>query len=185
MTNPMSLHLCGRGLDSKVKYSNPYKTIKFNQNINQSSISNNKNEISDFLNLNPEKEVKQLKKKDKKKILIKAGKLLAMASVSYLMLGTPVFAQAPTSTPIMPSDIAKIGMYLIAICAMASTILAIILGQLAGGYRMLGKKKEATEWIDNILRGYAQVILMPVVILTIAFVAYLLFGNFQWFAKPF
>jgi hypothetical protein len=173
--NPqMKLNLCGRELDQEVKYNVPHKAIRLNSS---------KKEENNFLTQDLKKEVKGLSLKNKRKMLRICK--LTTASISFFMLGTPVFAQTPGADVIMPTDIMKIGMYLIGICAVASTILAIILGQFAGAYRMMRKKKEATEWTDDILRGYAQTILAPVIIITIALVAYLLFGNFEWFVKPF
>lgn len=167
----MKLNLSAKQLDQEVNYI-PYSQINLDYTNNQS-----------FLICNIEEEVKKLPKK-RKKLLYAVAKSLLISSISSLIIVNPVFA-ATTSVAIMPPDIMKIGMYLIGICATASTVLAIILAQLAGGYRMLMKSKEATEWTTSILKGYTQVILAPVLILAIAFLAYLLFGNSAFFVKPF
>lgn len=117
--------------------------------------------------------------------------LLALAHSPFLvpaMAATEVLIPGSTgSNVIMPKDIITIGLWIIGICAATSSVLAIILTQFAGGYRMLRKenKKAATEWTQEIMKGYTQIVLAPVIILAIAFIAYLFFGNFKWFAKPF
>ncbi|MGM7720520.1 hypothetical protein [Metabacillus sp. Hm71] len=172
----MKLNLSVKELDQEVNYINPYKEINLNESF----------ENQTFLIESIEREVKKLPSK-KKKVLYTIAKATLTASISSLMLVSPVFAATPT-TAIMTTDIMKIGMYLIGICAAVSTILAIILSQLAGAYRMLRKSKEATEWTTDILKGYVQTLLAPVLIITIAFLAYLLFGTSefsQWFVKPF
>ncbi|MFS1518525.1 hypothetical protein V1503_18990 [Bacillus sp. SCS-151] len=139
---------------------------------------------STFLIKNIQKEVVKLNKR-KKKIYKQICQTTIATSGFLFMLVRPVLAATGNPTTIMPSDIAKVGMYLIGICTAASVVLAILLTQLAGGYRMLRKGKEATEWTTDILKGLTQVLLAPVLIITITLVMILLFGNFEWFVKPF
>jgi len=176
----MKLNLSVKNLDQEVNYIKPHKEINLNEQVKNQS----------FLIKTIEKEVKSLSKK-KQKVLLTIAKATLTASISSLILVNPVFAATPLAVPvatgsaIMPTDIMKIGMYLIGICATVSTILAMILMQLAGGYRMLRKSKEATLWMNDILKGYAVTIIAPILIMTIAFLAYLLFGDSNYFIKPF
>lgn len=85
----------------------------------------------------------------------------------------------------IPSEIIQVGLVLIGICVAVSTILAIVLSQIAGGFRMFRREKMATEWTTDIIRGYTQILLAPVIITVIAFVTFLLFKDFKWFITPF
>lgn len=176
----MLLKISAKKLDPQVNYVSPLKSISLEGN-------------QDFLFRNLEWEVKRTKKKDLKKY---AKICRAALTTSLLLLGLahPAFAATDVLIPgsagsnvLMPKDIVTIGLWIIGISATISSVLAVILMQLAGGYRMLRKenKRDATEWTQEIMKGYTQIILAPVIILAIAFIAYLLFGNFQWFAKPF
>lgn len=149
-----------------------------------------KNEVFHYKNLI--EEVKNLPKKKKIKYAkICLATLTTLASIS--ILGIPTFAETiplavevTTQTgQILPKDIVDIGKYLIGICAAIGFVLAIILYQLAGGLRMLRKRKEATEWSSDILKGFFQILVAPVLIVTIALVCYLLFSGIPFFTKPF
>lgn len=178
----MLLKVSAKKLDPKVNYINLNKEISLDGK-------------PDFLFPSLKEEVKKARKKDLKKYA-KIARITLTTSVLLLGLVHPTFAAttiAVNALPgagtdvLMPKDIVHIGLWIIGIAAATSSVLAIILMQLAGGYRMLRKenKKDATEWTTEIMKGYTQIILAPVIILAIAFIAYLFFGNFQWFAKPF
>jgi hypothetical protein len=184
----MTWTLSAKDLDPKTKY------IPFKKYDGVSS--------TDFLASNILKEVRQEKKKNLKKYAKICTATIA-ASALLLALVHPTFAATlpghlamaasgmpsplPATVPnaILPKDIVKVGAYLIGISMSASSILAVILAQLAGGYRMIRKGDEATKWTTDILKGYTQVILAPVVIGVIAFAVYLLFGSYDWFLKIF
>jgi hypothetical protein len=173
MTHQLKLNLCVKKLDQGVNYISPNKQINLN-----------KEEKLDFLAHSISKEVKKLPRK-KAKMYVKVCKVLVATCVSTLLLGNPVWAATPGAELITPRDIWTIGKYVIGLCVAASSISAIILYQLAGGFRMFGKAKESTEWQTNIVKGYTMSLLAPVIIGTIAFIVCLLFANFQWFVKPF
>ena len=184
----INLKMSAKDLDPNTKYCNPTRSYLLGKDVGTAG-----DEL--FLLQNLQREVKHAKKNQKKKWL-KVCKVTLAASVSLLMLTNPKLALAatvvqatgtlsPEASMLMPEDIVKAGMWLIGMCTIASTILAIILTQFAGSYRMFRKGKEATEWMTDILKGYTQVILAPVLILLIAFVAYLFFGDLKWFVKPF
>lgn len=174
----VKLNLCVKELKPEVNYINPYKVINTNPTAMEIK------EKGDFLNQILQKGVRELPSK-KKKVMIKVCKTLITLSVSFLMIGNTAFAQSPGAESITHQDIVQIGLYLIGILAIASTVLASLLAMLSGNLRMLKKKKEATEWLTDILKGYFIVLVAPVVVLTMALLAYLLFGSFDWFIKPF
>jgi hypothetical protein len=169
--------ISAKKLDPAIKYNNPFKKYEDVQ-------------PSDFLITKLEKEVKKERKKNPKsfakicKIAITASALLLV--VAHPTLAATIPAPLPVTIPnILPSDIVKAAAYLIGISTAASSLLAIVLSQMAGGYRMLRKGDEATKWTTDILKGYTQVILAPVIIGVIAFAVYLLFGSYDWFVKIF
>jgi hypothetical protein len=186
-TSTIRLNLSVKKQDQEpnVRY-NSYKQLK----INHRGEFLNESKSVDFILLNLQKEVKTLSH-DKKKRYVKIAKTTFLTSMSVLTLVTPqlTFAAVPVSTPppdmIMPKDIMEIGMYLIGLTAVASTVLAMFLGQLVGNYKMLRKGEKANSWATEIIKGYVQTIAMPLIIVTIALLAYLLFGNSQFFSKPF
>lgn len=194
------LKLSARKLDPNIKYCNPNQVFMLGEEPEGLSLPVLKEKM-DFFIPTLKREVKKLNKDTIKKYTKICVQTLGI-SLSLLALASPSLAAPIEATTkvvevispdlaksssdlIMPGDIAKIGLYLIGLGAVVSTVLAILLTQFAGGYRMLRKGKEASEWTTDILKGYTQVILAPVIILSIAFVVYLLFGSFKWFVKPF
>lgn len=186
MVAPTTWTISAKKLDPKIKYNNPFQRYEDNKG-------------SDFLIASIEKEVKQESRKNLKrfakicKITITTSALLLAivhptfaATLPGPLLASAIPAPLPATIPsVLPADIVKVGAYLIGISTAASTLLAIILSQMAGGYRMLRKGDEATKWTSDILKGYTQVILAPVIIGVIAFTVYLLFGSYDWFLKIF
>lgn len=178
MTQQVTLKISAKNLDSKVNYINPKKQLNLNENM--------VNKV-DFLLQTLQKEVK-IATKQQKKQLTKVLKSTLATTASLLLFVSPTLA-APMNSPspdiIMPADIMQFGMWVIGICAVLGFLLAIVCGQLAGGMRMLRRRKEATEWTTDIIKGFTQVMLAPVIVSLIALVCYLLFSNFQWFVSPF
>lgn len=177
----MLVNLVSKTYKENVKYISPVKEIRIGEWEDQ----------GDFFIQNIQREVVNLNHSSKRKFKKICQATISTFASSFLLV-TPTFAKSPavqvTSQALdgfMPKDLAMYGLILIGIIATASTILAIILMQLAGGMKMLRKSKDANEWMTDIMKGYTIVIISPILILTIAIVAYLLFGNFKWFAKPF
>lgn len=158
----MTLTLSTRDLNPFVNYINPVTNINFTQS--------------------PISEVKKEKQIHKNTL-----RITCLTSISTLGIVSPVFAQTSAqSSQIMNSEIIQIFKYLEAGAAVAGLGLSIILLQTAGVYRMFPKrKKEAVEWTDDIVKGLVQLILAPIIVMTITITAYLLFGNSEWFIKPF
>lgn len=155
--------ISAKNLDSTVRYINPVKKIdNGNFTVKMSQV-----------------EVKeQVKKKSRLK---KAMHIGYMTSTSILSATPALAAETLTNT-----DLAQIFIYLEGIIAFAGLGTAAVLLQSAGVYRMFPKKKEkATDWSVDILKGLTQLVVSPVLVGVIAFVAYLLFGNSDWFIKPY
>jgi hypothetical protein len=183
-TSGITLTLSARKFTPNVNY-NQFDKLQINHKKNGSN-------QSVFTLQNLQEEVKYLNKQKRKKYL-KIAKATLLTSVSIFMLVNPLLASAQVPQAItvgtapdmiMPADVMKAGLYLIGITLAVAVILAIVLYQISGMYRMLRKSKEATEWESDIIKGFSQVLLAPVIVVTIAGLAYLLFAGLPFFAKP-
>lgn len=162
----MTLTISARELNPSVEYIKPISKFNFDTSIN-------------FIQENTTPEVNQT---DFKKKLIK---ITSLTSISTLGLATPVFAQT-TQSQILNSEVVQIFKYLELGAAAVGLGLSILLLQAAGIFRMFPKKKrEAMEWTDDILKGLLQLVVAPILVMTITLTAYFLFGNSEWFIKPF
>lgn len=172
----MVLKISAKSMDPKVNYIGVNKVI---------------NEKSDFLAPSSKKEVKTEKKVNWKTV----GKIALTTSTLALAVVHPALAattdvivpSGADGIQITPEDIRKIFATVSGLFALASTGFAIFLYQVSGTYRMLRRenKGKATEWQQEIMKGYTQVVTAPVIIMAIAILATLLFGGFAWFVKPF
>lgn len=173
----MTLVISSRGLDQHVDYFNPIEKIIYGDKLKKY----NENFIVEKL----KGEAVKLNKKERKTILT-ILKTMYLTSISILGTVTPVFAQSTMETAFIPkSEILEIFAYLTGIATLSGVGISLLLLQSAGIYRMFRKKKEATEWTSDILKGLTQVVASPILVSVIAVLAYLLFGNSEWFIKPF
>lgn len=177
--NILTLNLCVKKseVDPKVKYGKS----------NRLYIGGNRSPLSPA----QESEVKFRINRNWKRALAKIIPATIMVSASFLIVGDYSLAATTTthvaSLPdsLMPEEIQKVGMYLMRVTAVTGTVLAVLLVQLAGGYKMLRKSRESSEWLTDILKGYATVIVAPILIMTIAFLSWILFKEVPWFISPF
>lgn len=170
------LNLRSQGLDN-----NNIKTFIINK-------KNNVNHI-DFLKKSIRREVAKKDRRKLKRYKKICRKSIATFLTAFFLTKNTAMANTVTTKELeelkgVPEEIFQIGMILIGICVTISTILAIILTQLAGGYRMLQRREEATEWTSDIIRGYTQILLAPVIIIIISLITLLLFKDFDWFITP-
>jgi hypothetical protein len=192
-SSAITVNLSAKKLEPNVEY-NKFKPIN-TKDENKLLINNQAFQLQ-----NIQEEVKHLSKQQRRKYL-KIAKATLLTSASILMLVNPLFASAqvptavmataslvvgtPTPDMIMPEDVMKVGLYLIGITAVLALIISILFFQASGIYRMMRKSKEATEWQTDIIKGLATTIIAPVLMVLVAFMAYLLFQGLPFFAKPF
>lgn len=143
---------------------------------------------TDFLAHQKQKVVK-LNRSQKRKLLKLLG-LTSIALTTFLIISHPTFAATSiitqaTPTTITPDGIEAVGNQLIKIMEKGGMILAILAAITSGMYNFLKKQKLASEWLVEILKGYTVVVVSPVLIMGIAVLAWLLFGNLPWFVSPF
>lgn len=122
-----------------------------------------------------------------KKTQLKIMKSLQMISISLIpLLHTNQNASASILQPlldssktieILPPEIIDILMQLILACGTIAVALAMILMSVAGIYWMLGNKVKSKQWTEDIIKGFGQVLLAPVIILILASLTVLLFKN--------
>ena len=166
----MILNLSAKTLDPHVHYNNPVKNIAINGN-------------QDFLIPMLEKEVNMLSPQEKltvKNVL----RTMQVTLVSSLGVATPTMA-AEMDGFLPKAEILEIVGYITGITALIGVGTAIVMLQAAGVYRMFRKKKEATEWSNDILKGLAQVTVAPILVGTIVLLAHFLFGSSEWYIPLF
>lgn len=181
------LNTCAKELDSKVNYINPKSTFTINPNTTRSETKD-----MTFLAESLTKEV--IPKKEKKKFVKVALRTITM-SVSTLSIVDPTFALAATVTPAIPvnatvdpittQDIIQLCKWILGIVLVLSFAIAMVMSVIAGSLGYFRKSDQSFKWIIEIIKSFVMVMLTPTIILTIAVVAYMLFGGSDWFIKPF
>lgn len=124
-----------------------------------------------------ESEVRQNPTKAKK--LQKLIKSTNMVCAGLLVVGVKPATTA--STQIDP-EVISTGLLIMGIVACLAVLAAIIGGMLAGIWKMFFGGRQADAWTTEILKGFSQVMLAPLVIALIIGIFTLLFGNLPAFA---
>lgn len=140
-----------------------------------------KEESPHFLEQITVEEVKSLSRRDKKRLL-KVYKTTFLTCVSLLVLTTPTFAA--TEGVSVPKDLMDTVITIQLIAVLIGVGLAKIFLIMAGITRMLRKEKISKEWTVDIIKGLAQVLTAPVIVMLLTFVVNLLFGQSEWFISP-
>lgn len=129
-----------------------------------------------------------------KKLKLKEYKKICQATIvtfaSSLTIALPTFAKGTQMAHVdglMPSDIIPYGIWAIVIMIVAGFFIAAVSWGIASIMKMVmkKKKKEATEWQKDIIRGFADLLSGPIILAIVAMAAILLFGHFGWYIKPF
>ena len=142
------------------------------------------------------KELPKARRKEYKKIA--ASFLITLSSI--MPLGSRSMAstlQQSSSSPVLPATTlptAQVGMppeltqFLSGSLVMMVAIAVVLcIGMLiaAGVLRALRKRREASEWTVDIIKGLTQIILAAPLVFLIYFVATMLFNGTGWFISPF
>lgn len=178
------LNISAKQLSKEIKYNNPIQ----NNILNKSKLPSI--EEMSFLAKSLPKEVMS-KKKESKKFLKVATKAI-ITSLSILTLVDPTLAFAAEAIPvtaqtpnmITPPDIIKLCKYLLGICVVLSFATAMIMSVIASSWGYFRRTNDAFKWVQEIIKSFVMMMLAPTLIITIALVAYLLFGSSDWFIKP-
>jgi hypothetical protein len=91
----------------------------------------------------------------------------------------------PTHAEGIPPELLDLLLKLLVISVGSAVIFAAILLVAAGVKRMLGNRKESSEWTVDILKGLVQVMVAVPVVFMIYYVVSLLFKGSGWFISPF
>ena len=76
---------------------------------------------------------------------------------------------------LLPPEVIDILKQLILAFGTVSVALAILFLMGAGIYRMIGNERKAREWSVNVIKGFGQVLLAPVIILILTTLTALIF----------
>ncbi|KON87361.1 hypothetical protein AF332_11355 [Sporosarcina globispora] len=132
-----------------------------------------------------------LSQKEKRKFG-KVVKVFVATTISFLKLSSVSMANALNNTQSqtvitsgIPTDLLEPIMELIKLALGGSLLLSVILLIAAGTMRQFRKKKEASEWTTDIIKGFLQVLIATPLIFLLYYVVTLLLGNFTQFLKPF
>jgi len=135
-------------------------------------------------------EVMNLSKKERKKAK-KVAKAFVATTMSFLSLSSRSMAEGLTQSaqPVVntgiPTDLIEPIMELIKMALGGSILLAVLLLIAAGILRMFRKKKEASEWTTDIIKGFLQILIATPVIFLMYYIITLLLGDFSAFLNPF
>jgi len=131
------------------------------------------------------KEVKLLPKKVQIRFYTKLKKL-SLLIIPILASTKITHAQEITNFPLLekshgiellPPEVIDILKQLILAFGTVSVALAILFLMGAGVYRMIGNERKAREWSVNVIKGFGQVLLAPVIILILTTLTALIFKN--------
>lgn len=180
----LTLNISAKQLDNQTNYIKP----------NQSNILNKSKlpsiEEMSFLTKSLPKEVMPNKKDTKKFTKIATRTIITSLSILTLLDPTLTFAATAipvaTQTPnlITPPDIIKLCKYLLGICVVISFATAMIMSVIASSWGYFRRTNDAFKWVQEIIKSFVMMMLAPTLIITIALVAYMLFGTSEWFIKP-
>ncbi len=178
----MLVNLSAKDLQKEVKYINPVKT----------NILNNKLPSIEEMTFLAQSLQKEVNSKRRKKQFLKIAKVTIATSLSILILVDPTFTLAATvlpitSTPdmITPPDIIKLCKYLLGIAVTIGFSIAIVMSVIASSLGYFRKSTESNKWVIEIIKSFVMMLLAPMIIITIAMVAFMLFGGSDWFIKVF
>ena len=147
-----------------------------------------------------EEEVKLLSKKERKQyqkialsFVATLGSFMAFASKSMAATSPfPVSGQPTMGTTLpnvastgIPPELMEIMTSVLVLMVAVSVVLCIGMLVAAGVLRALRKKKEATDWTVDIIKGLTQVILSAPIVFLIYYVSVKMFAGSGWFISPF
>lgn len=162
-------------------YNNGIRSMNIN---GVPTVKSKEEEMIPFIS-NLTKEVNTLPVKKKKKFY-KILQTTSITLISMIFSTKNALAQQMSNYPLLsnskelellPPEIVDILKQLILTCGTVSVALAIIFLMGAGIYRMIGNKAKAREWTVDIIKGFGQVLLAPVIILILASLTALVFKN--------
>ena len=176
----MKVNLCVKDPNESLKYI-PFKQMTIKDHVNF--------QLPSLL-----EEVNQLPKSQKKEYKKIAASFLATFS-SFLVSGSRSMAatvqQSSSTQTVLPNSMGippELAQFLnTGLVMMVAIAVALCIGMLisAGVLRALRKRKEASEWTVDIIKGLTQVILAAPLVFLIYLVATILFNGTGWFISPF
>lgn len=133
------------------------------------------------------KEVESYSTKKRRKLLtITSGILtvLTTMTLSSQMARAENVVQVDYNSDLIPSEIGEILTQLINFAGKIGILIAILLMIIAGCLKMFGQSEKARKWSVDIIKGFGQILLAPLIIMILVTLTRLLLGNVDGL-KPF
>ena len=178
----MQVNLCVRKPNPSVKYQFTNPIVIGNDTFTLNNV--NFQEIIKEVRQLPKNKIKEYKK-NIKLFIVTATSFMMLPLKSMASESIPTTTNLPKTAEGLPPELLDLLVKLLMISVGLAVMLAAILLVGAGIMRMFRKKKEATEWTSDILKGFIQVLVAPSVIFVIYYLATLLLGNSGWHVNPF
>jgi hypothetical protein len=181
----MQLNFCVKNPNPLVnyKFTNPIVIKQENMRIND--INFHIPTLIEEVKNSSKNKIKQYKKTIQT-FLITASSFMILPLKSMAASSVPVgTTNLPQSAVGMPPELLQLLLQILKISVGTAVLLSMILLVGAGVMRMFRKKKEATEWTTDIVKGLIQILVAVPIVFLIYFVVNLLFSNNGWFVSPF
>ena len=146
----------------------------------------NNDSIENFIK-STAKEVESYSIKKKKKLLTITSGILTllttMTASSQIAMAENV-VQVDYNSDLIPTEISEILTQLINFAGKIGILIAILLMIIAGCLKMFGQSEKARKWSVDIIKGFGQILLAPLIIMILVTLTRLLLGNVDGL-KPF
>ncbi|MCA1025698.1 hypothetical protein LCM23_06310 [Cytobacillus kochii] len=135
------------------------------------------------------KEVENLSPKQRKYIK-RNIQLFISTTASFLTLSSKSMASAQITHSEqvitgIPTELLQTTQELIGLAVGSSVLLTILLLIGAGTLRQFRKKKEASEWTVDIIKGFIQIMIATPLVFILYYLTTIILGNFAQFSQPF
>jgi hypothetical protein len=171
-------------LDPSVKYNGFQSFTVANSKI---TINNTNFHIPTLM-----KEVKKLSKGERRMMklaiqgfLVTATSFLIHASKSMAATSVTVATNLPTEGVGMPKELLELMLMILTVAVGGAVLLTIVLLVAAGVLRQFRRGNQATEWTQDIIKGFCQILVAAPLVFLIYFLSTKLFSTSGWFISPF
>lgn len=167
----INISLGSKTLDPQVSYIG-FKPLVMTENEKKISFLTN-SLLREVMAETGEKQLKKIKKL-KKLMKVSMSILATVVTLAPKALAATGMTAAETITPAV---VMKWGLTIALISVSAGVAISMTMFTVAGIYRMFRKRKEATEWTTDIVKGLVQVLIAVPTVYVLYFLAQLLFSH--------
>lgn len=180
----LKLNLSVREQDTLVNYNYFNPILIGDENITTNSVNFHIPTLIREVNSTPKNKLKEYKKQIRI-FLATSSSFMMLPLKSMATTSLPATTKLPTEAQGIPPELLELLLKLLVITVGSSVILAAILLVTAGVMRMLRKRKEATEWSIDIIKGLVQILVAVPIVFIIYYLANMILGDSGWFISPF